>query len=258
MKKESLSVIFVRTFLAILLFAGMGTIIIGGAWLIGEYSKNKVSNQIVKPVSQEENYYDVLEKKCADDSCCVSSLKTMRTNSYKEADKNGKCSDGFNMNMMRCVTSYQWCEPIGENEIVEYEDKMKLSQSAEVLGILYPFEIIEITFYSDGGTTGVISKDANNKDFVFCLDGRIQINEIGKKIEPYHIYLKVGYPTDSNSQKISIAGEEEKALLNILQDWINKQVSKEEQIRLADVRTVVGLSEKELKIYRILKIKKTW
>ena len=116
MKKESLSVIFVKTLLAVLLFAGMGTIIIGGGYIIGEYNKNKIGNEIAKPVDQKtKNYYDVLEKKCDGDGCCVSSLKTMRENNYKEADKDGRCPEGFYMNMMKCITSYQWCVPVEEN-----------------------------------------------------------------------------------------------------------------------------------------------
>jgi len=110
MRKEPLSIMIVKTLLAILLFAGLGTIIIGGAWLIGEYYK--VGDKIVEPVDQEtENYYDVLEKKCNTD-CCLSSLKIIRENNYKEADKNGECAEGFYMNTMKCITPYQWCVPI--------------------------------------------------------------------------------------------------------------------------------------------------
>ena len=46
MKKESLSIIFVKTLLAVLLFAGMGTIIIGGGYIIGEYSKKEISSDV--------------------------------------------------------------------------------------------------------------------------------------------------------------------------------------------------------------------
>ena len=60
MKKEVLSVIFVRTLLAVLLFAGMGMIIFGGGCIIWEYSKCATNNQITKPVDQEtKNYYDI-------------------------------------------------------------------------------------------------------------------------------------------------------------------------------------------------------
>ncbi|MCK5122594.1 MAG: hypothetical protein KAQ87_00355 [Candidatus Pacebacteria bacterium] len=115
MKKESLQITTVKTLLAILLFVGMGTIIIRGGYIIWEYSKNGENNKMTKPIVQEtENYYDVLEKKCGSDNCCVFSLKTMRENNYKEADKNGKCPEGFNRDMMACITSYHWCVPMEE------------------------------------------------------------------------------------------------------------------------------------------------
>ena len=53
MKKESLSLITVKTLLAVIIFAGIGTIIIGGGYIIGEYSKNGTANKITKPVDQE-------------------------------------------------------------------------------------------------------------------------------------------------------------------------------------------------------------
>ena len=46
MKKESLSIMTVKTLLAVIIFAGMGTIIIGGAYIIGEYSKNSNNQSI--------------------------------------------------------------------------------------------------------------------------------------------------------------------------------------------------------------------
>ena len=117
MKKESLSVMTVKTLLAVLLFAGIGTIIIGGGYIVGEYSKNTENKITTKPVNQEtENYYDLLEKKCDGDNCCVSSLEYMKENNYKEADDSGRCSEGFDRDMMACITSYHWCVPIKEKK----------------------------------------------------------------------------------------------------------------------------------------------
>ena len=53
MKKESLSVMTVKTLLAVVIFTGIGTIIIGGGYIIGEYSKNRANNKITEPVDQE-------------------------------------------------------------------------------------------------------------------------------------------------------------------------------------------------------------
>ena len=53
MKKESLSVITIKTLLAVVIFTGIGTIIIGGGYLIGDYYKNKSGDQSIKRVVQE-------------------------------------------------------------------------------------------------------------------------------------------------------------------------------------------------------------
>ena len=53
MKKESLSVMTVKILLAVLLFAGVGTIIVGGGYLIGEYYKTQNNNKIIKPITSE-------------------------------------------------------------------------------------------------------------------------------------------------------------------------------------------------------------
>ena len=114
MKKESLSTMIVKTLLGITIFTGMGVIIIEGVYIIGGHYKIEIDKKIAKPVNQEtKDYYDILEKKC-DDGCCLSSLKTMRENNYKEADKSGKCPESFYMDMMKCITSYQWCVPAEE------------------------------------------------------------------------------------------------------------------------------------------------
>ncbi len=116
MKKGSLSIMVVKTLLAVVFFTGIGIIIIGGVYIIREYSKNIENNQIIKPIDQQENYYDLLEKKCDGDKCCLASLRHMKKSSYKEVDKNGKCLEEFYMDAEKCVTSYQWCVPIKEVE----------------------------------------------------------------------------------------------------------------------------------------------
>ena len=252
MKKESLSIIIVKTLLAVIILVGMGTIIIGGVYIIGEYykiSNNQTNNQSWNSIYKcSEEHPEFCDRSCEiDRDCypsCTYSMGCLRSGEGQVGASAIKCE----VAPFSCKCENNKCE------IVEYEYKIKLLQSAEILGILYPLEIKEVAFYEDGGTTGIIAKDANNKDFSFCLDGRMQETKIGEETEPYHIYFKTIYPTDANAQEISIAGEKEKAILNILQDWVNKQVSEEEHIRLLNIRTVVGLSEEELKNYRIIKV----
>ena len=119
MKKESLSIIIVKTLLAVIILVGMGTIIIGGVYIIGEYSKYGENNEIVKSVNQEtENYYNVLGKKCKTD-CCLTSLKIMEANNYKEVDQSGNCPDGFEMSRVGCPQTLEWCESVENKNCIE-------------------------------------------------------------------------------------------------------------------------------------------
>ncbi|NOQ68389.1 hypothetical protein GQ568_03030, partial [Patescibacteria group bacterium] len=117
MKKESLTIITVKILLAVVIFTGIGTIIIGGGYLIGEYSKNK--NKIVKLVNQE-TYYQKLVKDCekfkksklsTDYDCCLQSVEAMKNGNFRLASKN-ECQKGFQANSFWCGGSYNWCEPI--------------------------------------------------------------------------------------------------------------------------------------------------
>ena len=120
MKKESLQITTVKTLLAVLLFAGMGIIIIGGGYIIGEYSKNG-RDIIIKPVNQE-TYYQILIKDCekfkksklvTDYDCCLQSVEIMKKGNFKLTSEN-ICPDGFQINSFWCVGAHSWCEPIEE------------------------------------------------------------------------------------------------------------------------------------------------
>jgi len=125
LKKEPLFFMIIKTLLAVLLFAGIGTIIIGGGYIIGEYGKNRTSNKTVKPINQEENlsYYQELINGCekfekskfvTDYDCCLQSVKTMDSGNFKLVPKSG-CQKGFQVNSFWCGGSYSWCEQIEKN-----------------------------------------------------------------------------------------------------------------------------------------------
>ncbi len=193
MKKESLSVMTVKTLLAVVIFTGIGTIIIGGGYIIGEYSKTQNNNKTIKIIETvEENQkeeliiscktdsdcegyfsyntcevfcankdeknqkilegfkkrcdltawfalqpkcgcidnkcqqvvgersYDLLEKKCDGNSCCLDALEYMKENNYKETkrsfqpEEKHNCPSGFKVGSLDCYTFLKWCEPVEE------------------------------------------------------------------------------------------------------------------------------------------------
>ena len=239
-KKEPLSLMIVKTLLGILLFTGMGTIIIGGVYIIGEYYKNGIDNKTIKIVEsnqeeklatycetdsdcegylsyntcetfcankdeknqkiidgfekvcdltlwfasqpecgcvdnkcqqKEENYYNVLEEKCAGDSCCLASLKVMRENNYKEAEENGKCPDDFNGNKMKCITGLKWCEPIEKLNIIGNYLNGIMSMCAQNCNRYYigSYEILNRLQDVDGD---------NEKEIVFVSGNMVKIMEL--------------------------------------------------------------------------------
>jgi len=165
MQKESLSLITIKTLLAVLLLAGIGTIIIGGGYIIGEYSKNTENDQIIKQTDQEENYYDFLKKKCAGGKCCLRSLKIMKENNYKEVDQNGNCLEGLEKSFLPlkgtrgfCRNSLEWCQSI-QTKIISIAtnkskyylgEQVKITIKNETDGIMYIPKYITIERFNDG------------------------------------------------------------------------------------------------------------
>lgn len=65
-------------------------------------------------------YYQSLTKECGFDSCCIQSVKIMKENRYEMVTESG-CSEGFQKNRLRCLNSYNWCEP--KKEVVFFSQE---------------------------------------------------------------------------------------------------------------------------------------
>jgi hypothetical protein len=66
--------------------------------------------------STDKKYYEDLEKDCNGDACCLTSVEAMELNGYKLLSDAG-CPEGQVKNIYRCPASYQWCEPVkNQNE----------------------------------------------------------------------------------------------------------------------------------------------
>ncbi len=127
-KKVYFAIAIIFTAIAIGMF--LGIIVIVNNYEYSQVYKNLLNNK-KDAATEQENYYDVLEKKCGDDSCCLASLKYMKENNYKEADGNGNCPGGFKRNNMWCNTfsvSLKWCEPIKKNSTKDEIEKIALCE----------------------------------------------------------------------------------------------------------------------------------
>jgi len=82
------------------------------AFIIGinlySYGKKRVE------VKSMPDYYQTLAEQCLQKSsygCCMASVRAMKNGNYKLSENN-TCGDGFAPNMMRCIDSFKWCEPV--------------------------------------------------------------------------------------------------------------------------------------------------
>lgn len=99
----------IKKFLKIILIAFVSIIIlilgfIGYVYLKQEYE-----------ISRLPDYYRELAKECRERErggfgCCMTSVENMARGNYKFAPETG-CPEGFQVNRLKCIASYTWCEP---------------------------------------------------------------------------------------------------------------------------------------------------
>jgi hypothetical protein len=72
-------------------------------------------------ISELSDYYKNLAKECESKSsynCCMSSVNNMADGNYQLAPENG-CPNGYQGNMLKCIDSFKWCEPVKEISLCE-------------------------------------------------------------------------------------------------------------------------------------------
>ncbi|TSC95541.1 MAG: hypothetical protein Athens101410_495 [Parcubacteria group bacterium Athens1014_10] len=82
------------------------------ALIIGLYLYSFFSKKV--EVSNFKGYYGELAKQCEQKSsynCCIASVRAMTNGNYKLSENN-TCENGFKPNMLMCIDSFKWCEPI--------------------------------------------------------------------------------------------------------------------------------------------------
>ncbi|MBM3248856.1 MAG: hypothetical protein FJZ10_05515 [Candidatus Omnitrophica bacterium] len=130
--------------------------------------------------------------------------------------------------------------------------KQETISPEQALNLSLPIEVEDVIMYDDGGTIGVILKDSKGKTFTFCADNRMLRS--GPRVEERHLYVGTLHPDNPGSREIPLSGKEERAILMILQDLMNRELSQEEQKKLLNTVVTANLSEKELQRHLLLTI----
>lgn len=55
--------------------------------------------------------YEVLLKRCNGNSCCEASARKIKQIKGFALKNNTSCPKGYRRNLMKCRSSYSWCEP---------------------------------------------------------------------------------------------------------------------------------------------------
>lgn len=113
-------------------------------------------------------YYKDLANKCESKSCCLESVNRMVAGNYKLSPEKG-CPEGFQGNMLRCESSYKWCEPKADETADCFKKYPKIEFEGCVPGkvvdgwegiILYPntLDTSNVTHYTDAPAPDVVKQ----------------------------------------------------------------------------------------------------
>jgi len=111
-------------------------------------SNNLLALKQENGISKLPDYYKNLAKECKSRSsynCCMSSVNNMANGNYKLEPETG-CPDGYQRNMLKCIDTFVWCEPVKEISLCE-KNGGKVSDITECNG-----EINKICTFPDGET----------------------------------------------------------------------------------------------------------
>jgi hypothetical protein len=95
-----------------------------------------------------------------------------------------------------------------------------------------PFEVTETMLYKDGGTIGIVVRDAKGISLPLCYDQRIKVPEAER-----FVYVGATHPSESSAAKVTPGSATEQALLRILTSA--KIVSASPRIREDLVQAVI-------------------
>jgi hypothetical protein len=102
-----------------------------------------------------------------------------------------------------------------------------------------PITIKKIDIFRDGGSIGVELIDSMETRFVFGVDGRLGSDTLDR------IYVNAYHPSMNGAKLIPQGGKEEQKIIEVLQDHLDNNFSKEDQARLRNAYGKQNLNEAE-------------
>ncbi len=130
MKKESLLLTMPKLIMIVSLIVCVGALLGAFGYFLAMPKGELKNHYPINTADQKiQDYYNLLEQKCANDSCCSASLKRMASGNYKLEPETG-CPTGYQRNMLRCSETYKWCEPVeNKNPVLSEEWKSCVQDS---------------------------------------------------------------------------------------------------------------------------------
>ena len=116
-----------------------------------------------------------------------------------------------------------------------------ISLASGEVNLVAPYEIEETLIYKDGGTIGIVIKDANGLLLPICYDQRIKVPE-GERF----FYVGATRPGNAPAVKVNRGSDTEQALLRILSSAEIKNPSP--RIRQDLIDTVIGKLKGQKKV----------
>ncbi|MBD3334419.1 MAG: hypothetical protein GF355_02790 [Candidatus Eisenbacteria bacterium] len=97
-------------------------------------------------------------------------------------------------------------------------------------GLEYPYTVVTIEKYADGGSYGGIIRGAAGQRLAFSWDGSLpQTPAPSADQRPRPVYIGAPYHRDEGAEPLPIGGERERALIDLLDWWADRRIEPERQ-----------------------------
>lgn len=116
--------------------------------------------------------------------------------------------------------------------------KTQLASVRKLFGLEYPYSIVRLGMYADGGSLGGLIRDARGTELLFAWDGRepgYSPDTIPEE-KPHLCYVGADYPARPGARSLGVGTPEERALVFVLRSFVNSQIPRSLQDSLYAVR----------------------